>query len=45
MRAEKTILEEIREKKELGDDVTKRLDAEIDKFKNAFNVEEEQSLV
>src|SRR5438128_352900 len=45
MRAEKTILQEIGEKKELTDDLTKRLDAEILKFKKAFNVEEESSLV
>jgi F-type H+/Na+-transporting ATPase subunit alpha len=45
MRADKTILEEIREQKELTDDLTTRLDAEIEKFKNGFNVEEESSLV
>jgi F-type H+-transporting ATPase subunit alpha len=45
MRADKTILEEIREQKELTDDLTKRLDAELEKFKKGFNVEEEQSLV
>src|SRR5437763_2845122 len=41
MRAEKTILEQIGEKKELTDDLTKRLDAEIEKVKKGFNVEEE----
>jgi F-type H+-transporting ATPase subunit alpha len=45
LRAEKTILEEIREQKELTDDLTKRLDAELEKFKKGFNVEEEQGLV
>jgi F-type H+-transporting ATPase subunit alpha len=45
LRADKTILEEIREQKELTDDLTKRLDAELEKFKKGFNVEEEQSLV
>jgi F-type H+-transporting ATPase subunit alpha len=45
MRAEKKILEEINEQKELTDDVIKRLEAELKKFKESFNVEQEDSLV
>jgi F-type H+-transporting ATPase subunit alpha len=45
LRAEKSTLGEIREKKELTDDLQKRLDEEIAKFKRGFNVEEEESLV
>jgi F-type H+/Na+-transporting ATPase subunit alpha len=45
LRAEKTILEGIRESGELTEDVERRLRAEIEKFKNGFNVEREESLV
>jgi F-type H+/Na+-transporting ATPase subunit alpha len=45
LRAEESILREIRETKELSDDLQERLNREIDKFKNAFNVEREESLV
>jgi F-type H+/Na+-transporting ATPase subunit alpha len=45
MRTEKSILKEIREKKELTDDLEQRLEDEIGKFKRTFNVEEEESLV
>jgi F-type H+-transporting ATPase subunit alpha len=45
MRAEGAILKEIREKKELSDELGKRLDEEIEKFKNTFNVEAEEGLV
>jgi F-type H+-transporting ATPase subunit alpha len=45
MRADKEILKEIREKKELGDELTSRLDQELEKFKKGFNVEKEEGLV
>jgi F-type H+/Na+-transporting ATPase subunit alpha len=45
MRTEKSILEEIREKKELTDDLEQRLEEQIKKFKQTFNVEAEESLV
>jgi F-type H+-transporting ATPase subunit alpha len=45
MRTEESILKEIRGKKELSDDLEKRLDEAIEKFKRTFNVEEEESLV
>src|SRR2546423_4921099 len=45
MRTEESILKEIREQKELSDDLQKRVDEEITKFKRTFNVEEEESLV
>jgi F-type H+-transporting ATPase subunit alpha len=45
MRAEGAILKEIREKKELSDELGKRLAEEIEKFKNTFNVEAEEGLV
>ena len=45
LRAEKTIYEEIRKTKDLSDELAKKLDDEIKKFKNAFNVGEEESLV
>jgi F-type H+-transporting ATPase subunit alpha len=45
LRTEKTVLQEIRETKDLSDEVAERLRAEIEKFKNAFNVEEETALV
>jgi F-type H+-transporting ATPase subunit alpha len=45
MRAEGSVLKAIAEKKELTDDLEQRLGEEIDKFKRAFNVEEEESLV
>jgi F-type H+-transporting ATPase subunit alpha len=41
LRADGSILEEIREQKDLPDDLAERLDEEIKKFRNAFNVEEE----
>jgi F-type H+-transporting ATPase subunit alpha len=41
LRAEKGTLKTIRESGDLADDVAKKLDAEIDKTKNAFNVQEE----
>ena len=45
VRAEGSILKEIREKEELTDDLRKRLDAELEKFKKGFNVEQEEGLV
>jgi F-type H+-transporting ATPase subunit alpha len=44
LRAEGSIYKEIRESKELSDDLKERLDAEIEKFKNTFAVEEEPAL-
>ena len=45
MRTEESVVKEIREKKELTDDLEKRLDEAIGKFKQTFNVQEEESLV
>jgi F-type H+/Na+-transporting ATPase subunit alpha len=45
LKAEKTVLETIRETGDLPEDVEKQLAGEIDKFKKAFNVEQEESLV
>jgi F-type H+/Na+-transporting ATPase subunit alpha len=45
MRSEGSILKEIKEKRELSDELAKRLDEELGKFKHSFNVEEEESLV
>jgi F-type H+-transporting ATPase subunit alpha len=45
LRAEGTILKQIRETGDLPDDLAQKLDAEIEKFKNGFNVEEESALV
>jgi F-type H+-transporting ATPase subunit alpha len=41
LRAEGSIYAEIREQKELSDDVTARLDSDLKKFLNGFNIEEE----
>src|SRR5207302_4369799 len=40
MQAESAILDEVREKKELSDELQERLNEEIKKVKNAFNVQE-----
>jgi F-type H+-transporting ATPase subunit alpha len=45
VRAEKTILEEIRKTGDLSEELEERLKAELEKFKRSFNVEEESSLV
>ena len=45
MRSEGSILKEIRESGDLSDELAKRLEQELEKFKQGFNVEEEQSLV
>src|SRR5438128_72930 len=44
LRTEETIYKEIRETGELPDELGERLNGEIEKFKNAFNVEEESVL-
>jgi F-type H+-transporting ATPase subunit alpha len=41
LRAEESILKEIREGKDLPDELAKRLDGEIERFLRSFNVEEE----
>jgi F-type H+-transporting ATPase subunit alpha len=41
LRADKSVLKEIRETGDLPDELAKRLDEEISKVKNAFNVQEE----
>ncbi|MGH2472327.1 MAG: F0F1 ATP synthase subunit alpha [Candidatus Limnocylindria bacterium] len=45
LRTEGTIYKEIEETKDLGDDLVKKLDAELTKFKKGFRVEEETGLV
>src|SRR5438477_8851501 len=45
MRSEGSILKEIKDKKELSDDLEKSLDEELEKFKHSFNVGAEESLV
>jgi F-type H+/Na+-transporting ATPase subunit alpha len=45
MRSEQSILEEIREGKDLPDELAEKLSAEIEKVKRGFNVEEADSLV
>jgi len=45
MRAEGSILQTISESGDLDDETTKKLDAELEKFKKAFNIETEESLV
>jgi F0F1-type ATP synthase alpha subunit len=45
LRSEGTIYKEIEETKELSDELSKKLDAELEKFKHGFNVEEETGLV
>ena len=45
LRSEKSIYEQIRETGELPDDLAEKLNAEIDKFKNGFNIQEESALV
>ena len=45
MRTEESILKAIREKKELTDDLEQRLEEQLGKFKQTFNVEKEESLV
>ncbi len=45
MRTEASILAEIRERKELSDELTERIHAELRKFARGFNVQEAASLV
>jgi F-type H+-transporting ATPase subunit alpha len=45
MRTEKSVYDEIREKRELSDELQEKIKGELDKFKQAFNVEKEESLV
>jgi F-type H+-transporting ATPase subunit alpha len=45
VRTEESVLKQIREKKELTDDLEQRLEEQIGKFKQTFNVEAEESLV
>jgi F-type H+-transporting ATPase subunit alpha len=45
LRSEETILKEIRETADLSDELAVRLEAELRKFENGFNVEEEFGLV
>jgi F-type H+-transporting ATPase subunit alpha len=45
LRAEGTILKEIREKGELTDEITQKLDHELERFKQGFNVQAEPPLV
>jgi F-type H+-transporting ATPase subunit alpha len=45
MRTEGSILKEIRESGDLPDELAERLEAELGKFKQAFNVEKEEALV
>ena len=45
MRAEKSILGAIREQKEISDELTEKLNAELKRFAGMFNVQEERSLV
>jgi F0F1-type ATP synthase alpha subunit len=44
LRAEESVYKEIRETGDLPDELAGRLNDEIEKFKNAFNVEEESAL-
>ena len=43
--SEKSVYEQIRETGDLPDDLAEKLNAEIEKFKNGFNVQEESALV
>jgi F-type H+-transporting ATPase subunit alpha len=43
LRAEGSILKQIRDTGDLPDDLAERLDAEIEKFKGMFNIEGEQA--
>ena len=45
LRAEGTVLETIRDTGDLSDETAATLDAELERFKNSFHVEEEHGLV
>jgi F-type H+-transporting ATPase subunit alpha len=45
LRSEESIYKEIRETRELSDELAKRIEEELEKFKRSFNVQKEKSLV
>jgi F-type H+-transporting ATPase subunit alpha len=45
LRSEGSVYKEIGESGELSDELTKRIEDQIEKFKNSFNIQEERSLV
>ena len=45
MRTEESLLAAIREQKELSDELTEKLKAELERFAKVFNVQEESALV
>src|SRR6058998_1220350 len=45
MRTERSVLETIRDTGDLGDETDKKLNAELDRFKQGFNVQREEALV
>jgi F-type H+-transporting ATPase subunit alpha len=45
LRAEGTVYKAIDETKDLSDDVGEKLDAELEKFKKSFNIEEDKGLI
>jgi F-type H+-transporting ATPase subunit alpha len=45
LRAEESIYKEIRETGDLPDELAEKLNGEIEKFKNTFNVEDEGALI
>jgi F-type H+-transporting ATPase subunit alpha len=45
LRTEGTIYKEIAETKDLGDDLTKRLEAELERFAKSFNIQQDSGLV
>jgi F-type H+-transporting ATPase subunit alpha len=45
LRAEGAVYREIRESGDLSDELVEKLNAAVDKFKNAFNVQEETATV
>jgi hypothetical protein len=45
MRTEGSVLKEIRESGDLSDETAQKLEAELNKFKQMFNVEKEEALV
>jgi F-type H+/Na+-transporting ATPase subunit alpha len=45
LRTEGTVYKEIAETKDLGDDLTKRLEAELEKFAKSFNIQQDSGLV
>jgi F0F1-type ATP synthase alpha subunit len=45
MRTEKSILDTIREQKEISDELEEKLNSELKRFAGMFNVQEESALV